>query len=72
MKKNIQFKYPNKLKELRKSHCLKQTDVSAFMGFTGEERISRWERGQAMPNSSNLIKLAKFYNVRIEEIYPGL
>lgn len=67
--KNIQFKYPNKLKELRIAHNLKQTDVSAYMGFTGEERICRWERGQAMPSAANLIKLSKLFRVHIEDIY---
>ncbi len=70
--KNIQFKYPNKLKELRTIHNLKQTDVSLHMGFTGEERISRWERGQAMPSAVNLIKLSQLFKVKSEEIYPEL
>jgi hypothetical protein len=38
------------------------------MGFTGEKRICRWEGGQAMPNSSNLIKLAQYYGVLVEDI----
>lgn len=68
--KNIEFKYPNKLKELRITLNLKQTDVSAYMGFTGEERISRWERGQAMPSATNLIKLSQLFKVSAEEMYP--
>lgn len=70
--KNIKFKYPNKLKELRKAHHLKQTDVSAHMGFTGEERISRWERGQALPSLQNIIKLTQLFKVKPEDIYPDL
>lgn len=70
--KNTQFKYPNKLKELRISRHLKQTDVSAYMGFTGEERISRWEKGYALPALHNIIKLTQLFNVRAEDIYPEL
>lgn len=70
--KNIQFKYPNTLKELRIKNNLKQTDVSKHMGFTGEERISRWERGQAMPSAANLIKLTQLFKVKTEEVYPEL
>lgn len=70
--KNITFKYPNKLKELRVALSLKQTDISTYLGFTGEERISRWERGQAMPSVSNLIKLSKLFKVHIDDIYQDL
>lgn len=70
--KNIQIKYPNKLKELRKAHNLKQTDISAYMGFTGEERISRWERGQALPSLRNIIKLTQLFKVKIEDIYSDI
>jgi transcriptional regulator with XRE-family HTH domain len=38
--KNIQFKYPNKLKELRKANKFTQKDISTYLEFTGEERIS--------------------------------
>ena len=70
--KNITFKYPNKLKELRIAHSLKQTEVSAHLGFTGEERISRWEQGQALPSIPNLIKLSKLFKVHAEEMYPEM
>ena len=67
--KNITFKYPNKLKELRKTHKLTQKDVSTYLEFTGEERISRWEKGYALPSIPNLIKLSKLFKVHADEIY---
>ena len=70
--KNITFKYPNKLKELRKTHKFTQKDISTYLEFTGEERISRWEQGQALPSIPNLIKLSKLFQIHAEEMYPEM
>jgi len=60
----------NKLKELRKNHGYTQTQVAALLGLKCEDRLSHWERGQAMPSSINLMRLCKIYNVLPDEIYP--
>jgi len=70
--KNVQIKYPNKLKEFRKKCSLYQKDVAELMGLKSEDRMSRWEKGQSLPSVPNLFKLAKLYKVSIEDIYTEL
>jgi transcriptional regulator with XRE-family HTH domain len=60
----------NKLKELRKVHGLTQKQVAEFLGHKSEDRISHWEKGQAIPSVPNLFKLAKLYKALPHEIYP--
>ena len=65
-------KYPNKLREIRKAKGLKQYQVTRMLGHTYEDRISRWEKGIAVPHLINLLKLCQIYDVRAEEMYPTL
>jgi transcriptional regulator with XRE-family HTH domain len=68
----MNIKYPNKLKELRKSQGLLQRELASILNFRSEDRICRWERGQSIPSIPNLIKLCKVYNVQLGDIYPEL
>ena len=63
--------YPNILREKRVACKLTQKQVSAHLNFVTENRISRWEQGQSVPNIYNLFRLAKLYNVHAEELYPN-
>lgn len=62
----------NKLKELRVQHNLKQEEVAIWLSIQCAGRISKWERGLAMPSVQNLFKLAKIYKVLPHTIYPDL
>ncbi|MDE2031039.1 MAG: helix-turn-helix transcriptional regulator [Patescibacteria group bacterium] len=70
--KNTKFLHPNTLKEHRLKAGLTQRQVSSYMGFNSEDRISRWEQGQAFPSLQNTLKLAKLFNVHPGELYPEL
>jgi DNA-binding XRE family transcriptional regulator len=70
--RNLESKYPNKLKELRKKHRLLQKDIAEKIGLHDENRICRWEKGQSIPSFPNLLKLAKLFNVPMEDIYSEL
>lgn len=59
----------NNLRECRNRVNLKQIDVAHALGFKSEARISRWENGTAYPHALNLLKLAKIYSVKAEELY---
>lgn len=65
------MKYPNNLKEYRLKAGLTQKQVSEKLGLQCEDRISHWERGQAMPSVQNLIKLGSIYNTNIENLYTS-
>lgn len=59
----------NKLKELRKQCGLTQKEVAELLNLDCENRISRWEKGQAIPSVKNLFRLCKIYNVSPDEFY---
>jgi len=65
------IKYPhNTLKESRKAKSLTQEQVARLLNLQCEDRLSRWEHGQALPSVENLFRLAKLYEVSPEELYP--
>ncbi|MDE7105767.1 MAG: helix-turn-helix domain-containing protein [Anaeroplasmataceae bacterium] len=64
------IKMGNFLTDLRKEKDLSQTDLADIIGVTFQA-VSKWERGEAIPDISILEKLASFYNVSIDEIIKG-
>lgn len=62
----------NKLREARKSLGLRQVDVSTALGFNMIDRISKWEKGRAVPSLVNLLRLSTLYNVIPHKLYPEL
>ncbi|MDE6661671.1 MAG: helix-turn-helix domain-containing protein [Anaeroplasmataceae bacterium] len=64
------IKMGNFLTELRKEKDLSQTDLAEIIGVTFQA-VSKWERGEAIPDISILEKLASFYSVSIDEIIKG-
>lgn len=60
------------LKELREEKALTQIQLSnALEGIYSDALISKWERGLSVPIIDDLKKLAKYYNVSIDEILNG-
>jgi transcriptional regulator with XRE-family HTH domain len=60
----------NNLKSIRKNKGLTQVQVIAHLGFKDScNRLSRWEAGKAYPSVQNALKLAKLYEVKVEEMY---
>ena len=68
------------LRELRKEKNLTQAAFAEkFSAFCGIEAsggfscaaISKWERGESLPNIQNLIDIAKFYEITVDEILEG-
>jgi transcriptional regulator with XRE-family HTH domain len=66
------MKYPNKLKEYRLAKRLTLHQVAILMGMHCEDRLSHWERGTALPNIKNALRLASVYNVSINDLYDSL
>ncbi|MDE6408126.1 MAG: helix-turn-helix domain-containing protein [Anaeroplasmataceae bacterium] len=64
------IKMGNFLIELRKEKDLSQTDLAEIIGVTFQA-VSKWERGEAIPDISILEKLASFYGITIDEIIKG-
>ena len=51
-----------RLKELRDERALTQTDVARGVN-TNQQNISRWEKGEVLPTSDFIVKLADFFGV---------
>lgn len=67
MEKDVEKIISINLTELRKSRNLKQSELSAQIGYS-DKTISRWENGSSIPDITTLIKLAEFYSVSLEEL----
>lgn len=67
MENDIERKIAKNLIELRKGRNLKQSELSAEIGYS-DKTISRWENGSSVPDISTLVKLAEFYNVSLEDL----
>lgn len=54
--------FAERIKQLRLSKGLYQTDVAKETGFS-QAAIARWEAGSQTPNLEVAVKLAKFFEV---------
>ena len=54
--------------ELRKRAGLSVRDLQEAFGFTSPQAIYKWQRGMCLPTIDNLVILAFFFKVKMEEI----
>ena len=59
------------IKNLRKKNNLTQQDLASILGVT-YQAVSKWENGTADPSTSNLISLAKLYEIDPEELIKSV
>ena len=57
-----------KLLQLRKNAGYSQEELAEKI-FVSRQAISKWERGEALPDTENLIALSKLYNVSLDELF---
>lgn len=58
----------NRLEEIRKSRGIKQEDLAAALEVS-RQTIGSLENGRYNPSILLAFKIAKFFNMRIEEIF---
>lgn len=63
-------KLANFLIELRKEKALLQNDIAELF-MVSPQAVSKWERGESIPDIEILERIAKFYNISIEELLNG-
>lgn len=63
---------PNRLKKYRSMMGYTQKDVAKMLGIENTCRLSRWEKGFALPNVINLFKLSILYRTLPEELYRDI
>lgn len=57
----------NKLLKLRKENNLSQEELAERLGIS-RQAISKWERGEASPDTDNLIQLSNLYRISLDEL----
>ena len=57
----------NNLYELRKRAGLSQEDFAEKLGVS-RQAVSKWERGEALPDTENLIVISEMFGVTIDEL----
>jgi DNA-binding XRE family transcriptional regulator len=67
--KSITRPHFNQLRKYRKARGLSQVDAAHILGFADGSRISRWERGQCLPTTINLFRLAAAYKTMVDALY---
>lgn len=58
---------PNNLYELRRRANLSQEDFAEKLGVS-RQAVSKWERGEAYPDTDNLITISGMFGVTIDEL----
>jgi len=63
-------KFGEFLYELRKERNMTQTDLADKLDLTNKA-VSKWETGETMPETSQLIPISKIFNVTVDELLNG-
>ena len=61
------YKFGNKLYELRKKKNLTQEDVAILLDIS-DKSVSKWENGTAKPTIDNLKKLSNIFSISLDEL----
>lgn len=59
-----------RLYEYRKNANLSQEELAEKIGVS-RQAVSKWERGEASPDTDNLIALSEVYGVTLDELVKG-
>ncbi len=55
------------LKLIREGENITQSQLAKETGIK-QQSISRWERGERLPNILDLVKLANYYKISVDEL----
>lgn len=61
------YKFGNKIYELRRNNKLSQSELAKRVGLTNKA-VSKWEMGQTKPPLDIIAKLALIFNVKVEDL----
>lgn len=51
---------------------LTQKEVASYLGLTSTAQISRWERGERLPNLRHALRLAALYHRFVTDLFIDL
>ena len=66
----LENKTAHLLTKLRKDNNYTQIDLSEKLGVS-YQAVSKWERGENLPDSPLLLEIAKLYRITVDEILRG-
>ena len=66
----MNLEYAERLFEYRKKANLSQEELAEKIGVS-RQAVSKWERGEASPDTDNLIALSEVYGVTLDELIKG-
>jgi len=66
--KNLREIIPKNLIYLRKQHKMTQLELAKKLNYS-DKAISRWEKGEVLPDVEVLQNICNIYNISIEEIF---
>ncbi len=61
--------WENNLKQLRVERGYSQQKLAELVGLKCQNRLSRWEKGVAVPSLQNLVRLSQIYGVLLTDLY---
>ncbi len=61
----------DRIKRLRETKGLEQSDLADMLGYKSQSTISKWESGTNLPTGKNMIKLAQIFGVTSDYILDG-
>jgi len=64
------YKTGSLLVKLRKSINLTQKDIASRFQVSAQA-VSKWERGENLPDSKLLLSISRFYNITVDELLVG-
>lgn len=70
MKEFDKEKFGLLLNKLRNSKDLSRNGMGDLLGVS-ESTIKRWERGEAVPSMTDVIRICNEFNISLEEVYEG-
>lgn len=56
------------IKRLRKERGITVQQIADFMGFTEPVAVYKWQRGDSLPSTDNLLALSKLMKCSMEDI----
>ena len=65
--KDIKSNIARNIQELRKARGMTQLELAERLNYS-DKAISKWERGESVPDLYVLKQLADFYNVKIDTL----
>ena len=56
------------IRRLREEKGVSVRDLSGFLGLSDVQAVYKWQRGETLPSTDNLVALSKFLGVPIDRI----